>query len=66
MGCVRGLGHEIQTRGFETWSSQTSDLKIYTYRFLARLPGAVTESVEDWHRLLEVVGSNPGRVKPMT
>ena len=29
-------------------------------------PGVVAESVEHWFRVLEIVGSNPGRVKPMT
>ena len=29
-------------------------------------PGAVAESVEHWSRLREIVGSNTGRVKPMT
>ncbi len=28
--------------------------------------GAVAESVEHWSRVREIVGSNPGRVKPMT
>ena len=27
---------------------------------------AVAESAEQWPRVLEIVGSNPGRVKPMT
>ena len=29
-------------------------------------PGAMAKSVEDWSRVWEIVGSNPGRVKPMT
>ena len=30
------------------------------------LPGALVESVEHWARVWEIVGSNPGLVKPMT
>ena len=29
-------------------------------------PGAVAESVEHWSRVREIMGSNPGRVKPMS
>ena len=29
-------------------------------------PGAVAESVEHWSRVWKIMGSNPGRVKPMT
>ena len=29
-------------------------------------PGVLSESVEHWSRVREIVGSNPGRVKPMT
>ena len=32
----------------------------------SNLPGAIAESVEHWPRLLEIVGSNCGRVNPMT
>ena len=34
--------------------------------FLKLVPGAVTESVEHWSRVWEIVSSSSGRVKPMT
>ena len=36
-------------------------LYIYIYR-----PSMVAETIDHWSRRLEIVGSNPGQIKPMT
>ena len=39
---------------------------IRSHAYLSNWPGSVAESVEHWARVREIVGSNPGQIKPLT